>query len=88
MVSIPYKGIFFIVHAGWVTSKTDGQRHWISGGELVRLYGLRTGTYDVDRGTTIMGRGSQVVHLFPRYDGNYDLSFGRYRIKKVRNVAR
>jgi hypothetical protein len=61
----------YVVYPGYVKSKTDGQRHWVSYQQLIALYhvdpkecinGSRPNTF-VDR----------YIPLYPRYDGNYEI---------------
>lgn len=60
-----------IIHPGWITSKTDGDRHYITFGQLVRLY-------DLDPRTCIHASdlhrrpSTDDNHYYPRQDGNYD----------------
>jgi hypothetical protein len=67
--------IMYAIHPGYVTSKNDGDLHYISTAQLVRLYRLRTSEYivwDDKRPETYLGRNREdYVHLYPRYDGNY-----------------
>lgn len=67
----------FALHPGWVISKTDGDDHRISAGQLARLYKLKTYEYIVWRGSALASedqlgrRYEDFIHLYPRYDGNY-----------------
>lgn len=65
----------YVLHPGYVTSATDGQRHWISGPRLAVLHGLGSRDW---RGVVSAGdHGYRElpgdVHLYPRRDGNYTL---------------
>jgi len=67
----------YVLHPGYVTSATDGQRHWISGTRLAVLHGLDSRDW---RGVVFAGeRGYRElpgdVHLYPRRDGNYTLPY-------------
>jgi hypothetical protein len=65
----------WLVVPDFVTSKTDGQRHFINGQKLMELYGVDpeecivvahptlTNGYDLEK----------LLILSPRYDGNYTL---------------
>lgn len=63
--------IKYVLHPGWVTSKVDGDRHFIGVGKLVHLYGVDPAECTLD--PFLMGG---VIHLFPRRDGNYRLPSG------------
>jgi len=67
----------YVLHPGWVTSKTDGDRHYISASHLAHLYGLRLADcivmHDDEPGVRGYQQQSGDVHLYPRYDGNYSL---------------
>lgn len=65
----------YVLHPGYVTSKNDGQEHFIGGPRLAKLYGV-----DIrDREAVVFGDDLGYreqpgdVHLYPRYDGNYDI---------------
>ena len=65
----------FAVHPGYVKSK-DGDFHYITVDQIVRLYGLRPGEFVIWNGTTIRNatrgrRWEDYIHLFP--SENYDL---------------
>lgn len=63
----------YACHSGYVVSKTDGQRHFISGYELMRLYDVNPTDCVVCSGkhSTIGMNDDDYIHLYPRYDGNY-----------------
>lgn len=55
-----------------VISRTDGDRHHISGHQLARLYGLQPGEYYIKN--SFGGAGySNLIPLGPRADGDYSL---------------
>ena len=62
----------YVLHPGYVTSKNDGERHFISGPRLARLY-------DVNMSSCVLGDAYGYremegdVHLWPDYHGNYAL---------------
>lgn len=62
----------YVLHPGYVTSKNDGDRHFIGGPRLARLYG-------VDIRQCVFGDTPEYreqegdVHLIPRISGNYTL---------------
>lgn len=51
---------------GWVTSKYDGDRHFISAHELIRLYEV-----DPRECTRDPIKGLGLIRLTPRYHGDY-----------------
>jgi hypothetical protein len=62
----------FALHAGYVRSRHDGDRHYIGVGQLIRLYRLRPGEYVIwDHAGQMGRRWDDYKHLFPRDDGNY-----------------
>ena len=62
----------FAVHPGEVVSAHDGQRHYISAGELVRLYELRGDEYVVWREPNSRGLNwGDFLHLYPSPSGRY-----------------
>lgn len=71
------KPIYYIICPGWITSKNDGQRHYIGAMQLMRLYGMSHRTHDVhihpEGRHEYLGWNppSDAVYLHPRYDGDY-----------------
>lgn len=64
----------YVLHPGYVTSKNDGDEHWISAGNLARLYRVKpTDCIVVDGRTRGHVSLPDDVHLYPRYDGDYKL---------------
>lgn len=74
----------YAVWPGLVTSKTDGQVHFISAAQLVMLYGVKWDeciVYDAARLYELpdsvresrMAVAESLIPLRPRYDGNYTL---------------
>ncbi len=63
----------FAVIPSRITSKSDGDRHYVSASDLVRLYGLQLGEYVVvepsDPHFDIKTDG--LIELWPLYNGNY-----------------
>jgi len=60
----------FALHPGYITSKNDGDEHYISVGQLAQLYELKPTEYIIWREF----HGSywnDYVHLYPSYEGNY-----------------
>ena len=59
----------YALHPGVITSKSDGEEHYISAGRLADLYQLRTNEYVVWGGDDRYW--DDYIHLFPSYHGNY-----------------
>ena len=66
----PFKMTDFLLCPGDVVSKSDGQTHFISAMQLVKLYGVQPYecTYD-----SPYNRREGLLHLEPNYDGDYSL---------------
>jgi hypothetical protein len=66
----------FAVYPGYVTSKTDGDRHWIGFGRLCELYRVPPSMcVDMsDERKTLGLRTEGMIALRPRYHGDYDLT--------------
>lgn len=66
------KRSIYVLHPGYVTSRNDGDRHFIDASRLARLYGIPL--RDCLRMSQVPARDlGKVVHLYPRFDGNYTL---------------
>ena len=69
----------YLVCPGTVISKSDGDEHFISAGQLMRLYGVKP-TECVVMPTGSARRGwtepAGLIHLRPSYHGNYELPKG------------
>jgi hypothetical protein len=69
--------IRFLVRPGWVTSRNDGQRHWITAERLMRLYLLRREECIVEGEASrlhIVGRRFDtraLIPIVPLYSGDY-----------------
>lgn len=64
----------YMIHGERVTSKNDGDVHYVGAQQLVRLYGLdpRECILNSDK-TPLRGYDlDDFIHLFPRYEGDYD----------------
>ncbi len=61
------------LRGGIVTSKTDGDRHHVSGYELIKLYGLEKGECFIIKNDQQESRVLREGHkiLRPLYSGNY-----------------
>lgn len=66
----------YAIHPGWIKSKTDSDIHYIFASVLAQLYHLKPYEYiiwDSERPETYLGRCfKDYIHLYPRYDGNYE----------------
>ena len=65
----------YVLHPGRVTSKNDGDVHFISADNIAKLYRLPHGSWraaayhsDLER---CLVRGDD-INLFPRFDGEYE----------------
>ena len=66
----------YVLHPGYVTSKNDGDRHFIDAPTLAKLYGVplhQCLIYDIRRPENIKGfvDNPNFKHLRPRYNGHY-----------------
>jgi hypothetical protein len=60
----------YALHPGWITSKTDGDQHYIGVGQLIELYELRHDEYIVWNDSSGY-KHEDYIHLYPSYHGNY-----------------
>jgi len=67
--------IKYIVWPGYIISKNDGDRHYISAEQLVSLYGVSIRECIVINGPEerykLRGINRDLINLFPRADGKY-----------------
>ena len=65
----------YALHPGYVFSKNDGDRHYIGGPELARLYGVELDECITIRRhhSYIISGASRYIHLYPDYNGHYKL---------------
>lgn len=72
----------YALHPDFVTSRTDGDVHYIGAARLADLYDLQEDEYIIiDDSLDHHGyaqamrhaEGMNLIHLYPRYDGNYQL---------------
>ena len=62
----------YVLHPGYVISKNDGDRHYISARQLAELYNVNPAEcIVVTNDEPFMHCGNDYTHLKPRYDGNY-----------------
>ena len=67
----------YILMPGYITSKNDGDVHFINSHQLIKLYGVkREECIFGDNLKNGVNRGfiqpNNLIILSPRYDGNYD----------------
>ena len=64
----------FAIHPGYITSKNDGDRHFISYNQLIKLYGANPNEcFEWVKGHADVKLWDDYIHLKPRFDGDYDL---------------
>ena len=72
----------YAVYAGYTTSKTDGQDHFVSAKQLMFLYGVRQDeclivphhrTGHPSEYAHLDERAAKLIALRPRFDGDYTL---------------
>ena len=67
------------IHPGYIRSRIDGDIHWISATKLMQLYEVNPDECIViykNRPDLVRSIGldlGKLIHLYPRYDGNYNL---------------
>jgi hypothetical protein len=81
----PFKTIMkpkYVICPGYVTSKTDGQRHYIGAMQLIRLYQVDPKECEIYEPAPWWPRSyyrmieehqQELIRLEPRFNGNYDL---------------
>ena len=71
---------YFAIHKGYVTSKNDGDRHYIGFLQLCKCYHLDP-KYCIDwnDGGHLNRFEIDYIHLFPRLNGDYKLSHLVYK---------
>lgn len=61
-----------VLHPGFVRSRHDGDRHFITGTMLICLYGVRRGFDRVHTtGATLGTADTNPIHLYPSRSGKY-----------------
>ena len=63
----------YAVVPGYVTSKTDGQKHWITAQALMQLYGVSPKECYIVTETEVPYIPPGCIVLYPKYDGDYTL---------------
>ena len=66
--------IKYVLCPGFVTSKTDRDKHWISADKLIQLYGVNRQECIMfgEKGFDYKKKG--LIFLAPRYNGDYEVS--------------
>lgn len=62
----------YMLLPGWVTSRHDGDIHFIGSEQLARLYGVSMDECCVYRGQHTLAEHDGLMFLPVRYDGNYE----------------
>ena len=62
----------YVLHPGWVTSKNDGQKHFIGRPRLAQLYRVNLGQCVLGDEREYLEQDDD-VHLYPDYHGKYIL---------------
>lgn len=62
----------YILRPGWIFSRNDGDRHYISAPQLAQLYGVSMQECFIARDETSL-TDTALIALEPRYDGNYEI---------------
>ena len=80
----------YALHPGYITSKNDGDRHFISARQLARLYGVKIEECVVWGPEYRPGewRREDYVHFYPRYDGDYKTPNREPTEREVRDVRK
>ena len=64
----------YAICPGYVTSKNDGERHFINATELMRLYGVNPAECVIFHDEkSILREGGSLIILRPDYDGDYTI---------------
>jgi hypothetical protein len=77
----------YVLHPGYVRSRIDGDLHFITAAVLAQLYNVPMRKCVVHRpGDVFTGSGlpKNLVHLYPRYDGDYRVRRHRHKWDKER----
>lgn len=81
----------FLVIGDYIISENDGDRHYISAKQLVRLYNLKKGEYELfdhDRNPRDISTSGKII-LGPLRNGNYLEYIKQFRqIKNTKDISR
>lgn len=78
----------FAVYPGFVRSISDGQQHYISGGQLIKLYGLPEQDCYIVRNIPGEQVDPSLFPLFPLPRGDYGGFIQAARVEALREYAR
>lgn len=72
----------YILYPGCITSKNDGDLHYIGARQLADLYGIDFSKCTIVRSSTngFVDRKND-IHLHPKHNGNYDMLRNIYGIE-------
>lgn len=70
--------IKYVIHPGYIFSRNDGEKHFVSGKQLIRLYKVHPTECIMYRYNPVVLQkleelSEKVEHLYPRNDGKYSL---------------
>lgn len=66
----------YVIHPGYVISMSDGQEHYVTARQLIRLYRVNPNECIVISESGDNHRGlnlNDFIHLYPRINGDYTL---------------
>lgn len=68
----------YLVLPGFIQSKSDAEVHWISGRQLINLYGVDSGECVIADVEGLVRRGwnvelNKLIKLTPNYSGDYSI---------------
>ena len=66
----------YILHPGYIFSKSDGDRHFIGAEKLANLYGLPLAKC-ITANSPGYREQDEDIHLKPRYDGDYSIEVAK-----------
>ena len=61
----------YLLHPGYVTSATDGDKHYITASQLMRLYNVREEECVTYLPYRPYPNQEKLIDLYPKYDGKY-----------------
>lgn len=67
-------GVLYAIYPGYVTSKNDGQEHYIGARQLMVLYGVPFHECVIVETAWNARHATNLIPLYPRYDGNYSVA--------------
>ena len=83
--------IKYVIHPGFVESKTDRDVHYIGYNAIIRLYKLKPDSCElyspVKSYPTESANYEYNVHLYPRHDGDYNLETAVLEYKARKGIT-